>query len=132
MHTVPERSYKHYENFMYEEQFSPGNKYCYESCTVGVYQRRTSDQPRMCIGEKSSYDIKPVSILLHWSNDADETEEKAMALWNVLRSQTNVTINNVHIPYIKLLNSEPIDVGTDEKGVYERVIEIDFYYSKGV
>ena len=53
-----------------------------------------------------------------------------MALWNVLRSQTNVTINNVHIPYIKLLNSEPIDVGTDEKGVYERVIEIDFYYSK--
>jgi len=100
--------------------------------SVGVYQRRTSDQPRMCIGEKSSYDIKPVSILLHWSNDADETEEKAMALWNVLRSQTNVTINNVHIPYIKLLNSEPIDVGTDEKGVYERVIEIDFYYSKGV
>lgn len=100
--------------------------------SVGVYQRRTSDQPRMCIGEKSSYDIKPVSILLHWSNDADETEEKAMALWNVLRSQTNVTINNVHIPYIKLLNSEPIDVGTDEKGVYERVIEIDFYYSKEV
>ena len=32
-----------------------------------------------------------------------------------------------------LLNSEPIDVGTDEKGVYERVIEMRFItkYSEG-
>ena len=31
---------------------------------------------------------------------------------------------------IKLNTNEPIDVGTDEKGIYERVIDIEFYYER--
>lgn len=26
--------------------------------------------------------------------------------------------------------SEPIDVGTDDKGIYEQVIEVKFYYER--
>jgi hypothetical protein len=29
-----------------------------------------------------------------------------------------------------LLNNEPIDVGTDDKNIYERVIELNFYYER--
>ena len=31
---------------------------------------------------------------------------------------------------IELLVPEPIDVGTDDKGTYERVIEMNLYYEK--
>ena len=40
----------------------------------------------------------------------------------------NILINNVEIVYVSLLSSEPIDVGTDDNNIYERVIEVDFYY----
>ena len=99
--------------------------------SIGVYQRKTSNNPRICIGGESSYEIKPISILIHWSNDASETEKAAYELFDSIKQYENVTINNIQIPYIRLLNSEPIDVGTDDKGIYERVIELDIYYSKG-
>ena len=101
--------------------------------SVGIYQRKTSSSPRICIGgdKNTSYEIKPISILVHWSNDASETEKEAYELFNNIKQCENVTINNIQIPYIRLLNSEPIDVGTDDKGIYERVIELDIYYSKG-
>lgn len=31
---------------------------------------------------------------------------------------------------IELLTPEPVDVGTDDKGVYEQVIEVKFYYER--
>lgn len=101
--------------------------------SIGVYQRKTNNPPRMCIGGKTntSYEVKPISILLHWSNDASETEKAAYKLFNSIKQCGNVIINNVQIPYIQLLNSEPIDVATDDKGIYERVIELDIYYKKG-
>lgn len=101
--------------------------------SIGIYQRKTNNAPRICIGgiDNASYEVKPVSILVHWSNDASETEKAAHELFNNILQGRNVTINNIQIPYIKLLNSEPVDVGTDDKGIYERVIELDIYYSKG-
>lgn len=101
--------------------------------SVGVYQRKNNNPPRVCIGgyDNASYDVKSISILVHWSLDADETEVAALKLFNKIKESKNVTINNIHIPYIKLLNAEPVDVGTDDNGVYERVIELDIYYSKG-
>lgn len=101
--------------------------------SIGIYQRKANNPPRMCIGGEmnTSYDVKSVSILVHWSNDASEAEKAAYELFNNIKKCRNVTINNIHIPYIQLLNSEPIDVATDEKGIYERVIELDIYYAKG-
>lgn len=100
--------------------------------SIGVYQRKTNIPPRIAIGglENTSYEIKPVSILIHWNTNARETEECAYSLFQELLKQNNAVINNHKIRYIKLLNSEPVDVGTDDKGIYERVIELDFYYER--
>ena len=75
-----------------------------------------------------SYDIKPISILLHWNNDANDTERQAYDLYRKISESRDVIINNIEIPYIEMLSSEPIDVGTDDKGIYERVIELNIYY----
>ena len=34
------------------------------------------------------------------------------------------------IKMIALLQNEPVDVGTDDNNVYERVIELDLYYER--
>lgn len=100
--------------------------------SIGVYQRKTSTAPRMCLGgkENNSYEVKEVSILIHWNKNARETEEFSYRFYEEILKQNSVVINGHAIKYIKLLNNEPIDVGTDDKGIYERVIELDFYYER--
>ena len=98
--------------------------------SVGVYQRKNPAPPIKAIGQPSSYEVKPVSILIHWNKNADETEKAAFELYTQLGAVSSLTLNNTHVQFIALLQSEPVDVGTDDNGVFERVIELDIYYKK--
>lgn len=44
--------------------------------------------------------------------------------------QTGTIIGNHRVLYIRMEVQEPIDVGTDDNGVYERVIWIRIYYDR--
>lgn len=68
-------------------------------------------------------------MLIHWNNNANETEVCARTLYNKLRTIKNVTINNSKVYLIQLLTPEPIDVGTDNE-VYERVIEMKIFFER--
>ena len=59
-----------------------------------------------------------------------ETEEESMKLYNALLGANDFDINDIHISHIELLEPQPIDVGTDNSGVYEMVIECVFYYDR--
>ena len=96
--------------------------------SIGVYQRSNSPL-RECIGMLSSYQVKPISVKIHWNKNANETEQAAYQLYQRLKAVSSFDINNKHIIMLKLLQSEPIDILTDEFGVYERVIEFDLYYT---
>ena len=100
--------------------------------SIGIYQLKNSMPPRICLGglENTSYEIKPISILIHWNANARETEEFSCKLYKEILNQKSVVINGHHIKYLQLLNNEPIDVGTDDKNIYERVIELNFYYER--
>ena len=100
--------------------------------SIGVYQGKNNTPPRICLGgrQNSSYEVKKVTILIHWNFNARETEEFSYKLYEELSTQSSVAINKHHIKIIKLTTNEPIDVGTDEKGIYERVIDIEFYYER--
>lgn len=100
--------------------------------SIGVYQRKNPAPPTMAIGQASSYEIKPISILIHWNKNANETEKTAYELYQKLMAVSSLTLNNTHVHFINLLQSEPVDVGTDDSGVYERVIEFDLYYERKV
>lgn len=66
-----------------------------------------------------------------WNNNADETEVKALELYYKFMNARNFYItNNILVNYIDLLVPEPIDVGTDNANVYERVIQARFYYEE--
>lgn len=95
---------------------------------VCVYNRKTSMPPRKCIGADSSYEIKPISILVHWNENQRESERKACELYEVLQAQEDMYIGDTKIYILSMLQNEPIDLGTDDKGIYEYAIEIDLYY----
>ena len=98
--------------------------------SLGVYTLKGNGAPVTAIGTQSTYDIIGVSLLLHWSNNANETEVTARTLYEKLRTIKNFKINDKQIYMIELLVPEPIDVGTDDKGIYERVIEMNLYYER--
>ena len=100
--------------------------------SIGIYQRKTIDGPRVAIGGRSltSYDVKSISILIHWNKNANETEKRAQYLYNRLFEAESVVIGGTLIKMIALLQNEPVDVGTDDNNVYERVIELDLYYER--
>lgn len=100
--------------------------------SIGVYQRKTSGNPVMAIGghDMSSYDVKPISLLVHWNKNPVETEEAAFKLFEKLKRESGVTIGGTQIKFIRLMVPEPQDVGTDDNGVYEYVIWLDFIYER--
>lgn len=101
--------------------------------SLGVYNLTRRGAPIMALGgaAQSSYDVKSVSLLLHWNRNARETEAAAHVLWNkLLRAGRPVTPGGVPIQYIQLTVPEPIAVDTDDNGVYEYVIEMNIYYRR--
>lgn len=100
--------------------------------SIGVYQLQNNTLDNIAIGgiENTKILKKPVSILIHWNKNAKETELKAFELYYKLINSRNFTINNIKVNFIKMLVDEPVDVGTDNSNVYERVIQAIFYYEK--
>ena len=100
--------------------------------SIGVYSRPTSGMPNIALGgvNCTTYDIKPVSLLVHWCKDKGAAEAAAYGLFEKLKSVTSLSIRDTHINYLRLMVQEPQDVGTDDSGVYEYVIWLDFIYSR--
>lgn len=95
---------------------------------IGVYNREARYPPRECVGNESSYQIKPISILIHWDKKQRDAEKKAWELYLALKDKENFEIDSTKIQFIRMLQNEPVDIATDENGIYEFVIEADFYY----
>ena len=99
--------------------------------SLGVYQREAG-RPQIALGglDNTKHSVKRVSLLLHWNDNAKETEIAAMELYNKLITTDRPTIGDVQVYCIMMLTAEPEDVGSDDKGIYERVIWMDIYYER--
>lgn len=99
--------------------------------SVGVYQKQ-QNKYAMAVGglKNKKYGVKSVSILIHWNKNAADTEKQAFFVFEKLKNIKQITIGNTLVYYVVPQTEEPVDVGTDDSGVYERVIWIDFYYEK--
>lgn len=100
--------------------------------SIGVYNLKREGTARTAIGgvENSSYRIKSISILIHWNRSVRDTEKVSEELFNMLRETENVTINGTRVKFTDMKCPEPIPVDTDDKGIFEFVIELDFYYER--
>lgn len=114
-------------------------KHCYmgkmdakEMKSIGSYHRRRAGPPKIPLGgiENASHEVFPVSFLVHWSKSPRETEGIARKFYEKLRDMRDVEVNGKRILFTVMQVPEPQDVGTDEKGIYEMVVEADFYYER--
>lgn len=99
--------------------------------SLGVYQRE-GGEAHVAIGglDNTKYDIKRVSVLLHWNKNARETETTAYELYDKIIKTKELIIGETPVYCLMMRNSEPVDVGTDDAGVYERVIQLDIYFER--
>ncbi|MCI8274170.1 MAG: hypothetical protein HFI66_00905 [Lachnospiraceae bacterium] len=99
--------------------------------SFGVYNSRHSRAYQVAIGgpELESYGTKRVTILVHWNRSLWETEAVTELLFDALRRTREEKVNEETIKFVQLLY-EPQDVGTDDAGVCEMVIEAAFIYAK--
>lgn len=100
--------------------------------SIGVYNLNRQRPLQTAVGglNNSSYRIKSVSILVHWNKSVRDTEETSEQLYNMLRDTNNKIINDTRLLFTKMQVDGPVDVGTDDKGIFESVIELDIYYER--
>jgi hypothetical protein len=100
--------------------------------SFGVYQLKDRRVRDIAVGGQTTTKTgsKGISILVHWTQSTRETETAAAGLYADLASVGALTIGGKRVNYIDLLHDEPIDVGTDENGICERVIEFVIYYER--
>lgn len=100
--------------------------------SIGVYSSKHQHQYKAAIGgpELESYGTKYVTFLVHWNKSPRETEKAAVALFNAVREAEEVMINNQFMKFIQPLYDIQ-DVGTDDAGIFEMVIEAAVVYRKG-
>lgn len=100
--------------------------------SIGVYNAKKALAPYVALGglTNTSYRQKAVTFLIHWDKNQDRTEEASNRLYEQMEAKTNIMIGDIKIKYIELLESGPISVDTDDKGIYEMVINAVFYYER--
>lgn len=100
--------------------------------SFGVYNSKHSHPYSTAIGgpQLKSYGMKYVTFLIHWNKSQRETENAAIKLFQTLERASEVQINGKTIKFIQLLVDEPVDVSTDDAGIYEMVIEAAVIYQK--
>lgn len=102
-----------------------------EQC-IGVYGV-TGPAPVIALGglDNTSYATKAISILVHWGKNADTAEKKAQEVYNCMFGQSAV-INGKRVIKFDMRTPEPVSVGTDDKNIYEYVIETVIFYEREV
>ena len=101
--------------------------------SIGVYNSKHQHAYSTAIGgpDLKSYGTKYVTLLVHWNKSPRDTEKAATALFDAVRTAREVTANNSKIKFIQPLY-EIQDMGTNDAGIYEMVIEAAIIYEKGV
>lgn len=100
--------------------------------SIGVYNSKHAQAFKTAIGgpANESYGLKRVTFLVHGSKSLRNTEKIAVRLYERLRDVSEETAGESKIKFIQLQNDQPVDVGTDDAGIHEMVIEAVIIYDK--
>ena len=97
---------------------------------ICFYGSRTNRAAAHTFGGKAlqSYNHNAITILIRWGREKQAAADKAQAVFDFF-DETQFTLNDKHAFCLSIYNG-PIDLGSDEKGVYEYSLEFDFYTQK--
>lgn len=99
----------------------------HEKC-VGVFARGNAS-PIVAVGSKSSYNILPATLLVHWGENSRDCEATANRVYAYLEAGV-ATINNIRIVQIQMLDSSPVNIGRDDDNICEMTIRLNILYER--
>lgn len=99
--------------------------------SIGVYNSKHQYDYNVPIGgtQLASYELKYVTLLLHWNESPRDTENAGKRLFEAIASIRDVTVNDKIIKFVQPLYQLQ-NIETDDFGVYEMVIEAAFVCGK--
>lgn len=116
--------------FNWKEAISIGKIDNNKDKAICFYTSNTARAAAHTFGGKAlqSYQHKPVTILIRWGKAKQAAEDMAQAVFDFF-DETQFALDGKHTFCLSVYDG-PIDLSTDENGVYEYSIELDFYKSK--
>lgn len=98
--------------------------------SITIYST-TGPTSKIAIGglANTSHANKSVSILVHWTKNANTAELKAQEVYKAMFGQT-ATIGGKRVIMFDMRHPEPLGVGTDSEGYFEYVIEVNIVYAR--
>lgn len=96
---------------------------------IAVYTNRRQIESISKYKNLQSYGILPITLLLRWTKNYSTAETEANKIYELLDC-SSFFIDNYKCS-ISCLYDGPIDLGSDENGVYEYSIELNLLYRKG-
>ncbi len=117
-------------NFPWKESISVGKIDKNKERAVCFYRSKVSRPKINTVGGKAnrSYTVLPISILLRFGKNYEAAADKAKEIYDFFDEKT-FDLNNERVFVIPPYNA-PIDLGTDDQGVYENSLEFDLYITK--
>lgn len=98
---------------------------------IGVYLKSRNGRIIAIGGSGStSYAILPLSLLIHWGQDADLCEQTAKALYDLMWNAKGISIGGHNVIDFELLDSCPADIGRDTANICEMTIRVNVKYER--
>lgn len=96
---------------------------------IAIYSNRRNLAKVSNFKNLQSYGILPITLLLRWTKNYNTAETKANDIYELLDC-SSFFIDDYRCN-INCLYDGPIDLGSDENGVYKFSIELNLLYRKG-
>lgn len=96
---------------------------------IAIYSNRRQLDSLSKFKDLQSYGILPITLLLRWTKNYNTAETKANNIYELLDC-SSFFIGDYRCN-INCLYDGPIDLGSDENGVYKFSIELNLLYRKG-
>lgn len=97
---------------------------------IGVYNSKRAGKNKICLGGRlcTKTHEKEISILIHHTDNPSLAESRAQKVADVLSAVRDEVTEGGTVRYI--MPNAPRDVGRDERGICEYVIEATVYYEE--
>ena len=96
---------------------------------IAIYSNRRQLDSLSKFKDLQSYGILPITLLLRWTKNYNRAETKANDIYELLNC-SSFFIDDYKCN-INCLYDGPIDLGSDENGIYKFSIELNLLYRKG-
>ncbi len=96
---------------------------------IAIYANRRQIETISEFKNLQTYGILPITLLIKWTKNYNLAELKANAIYELLEN-SSFFIEKYNC-FIKGLYEGPIDLGSDENGVFKFSIELNLFYKEG-